>query len=219
VTALTGQVAVVTGATQGIGAAIAAALAREGAVVVPVARSLGCDCRDEAQVTSLAARVRAEHGAPHILVNNAGAFLLKSLVETTAEEFRAQLEANTVGPFLMLKRFLPAMMAAGRGHVVTIGSIVDYQGFPGNAAYAASKWGVRGLHEVARAEAAGSGVRFTLISPGPTDTPLWDPFDPESRTDLPDRNAMLRPEEVAEAVRFVVTRGTVIEGLRVNPHV
>ncbi|MEX1050107.1 MAG: SDR family oxidoreductase, partial [Gemmatimonadales bacterium] len=101
----------------------------------------------------------------------------------------------------------------------TIGSIVDYQGFPGNAAYAASKWGVRGLHEVARAEVAGSGVRFTLISPGPTDTPLWDPIDPDRRPDLPNRDAMLRPEEVAEAVRFVVTRGTVIEGLRLNPHV
>ncbi|MEX1050477.1 MAG: SDR family oxidoreductase, partial [Gemmatimonadales bacterium] len=127
-TALAGQVAVVTGATRGIGAAIAAAMAREGAVVVRVARRLGCDCTDEAQVTTLAEQVRNAHGAPHILVNNAGAFLLKPLADTTAQEFRAQLEANTVGPFLMLKHFLPGMVAAGRGHVITIVSIVDYQG-------------------------------------------------------------------------------------------
>jgi len=232
-TGLAGKIAVVTGASRGIGAAVADALASDGALVVGVARSFGtwtrgpddpwtharCDCTEAAEVDALARRVRETLGTPDLLVSNAGSFLLKPLAATTPEEFRAQLEANTVGPFLVLRAFLPGMMEAGRGHVVTIGSIVDHQAFPGNAAYAASKWGVRGLHEVARVEAAASGVRFTLLSPGATDTSLWDPFDPDARDDLPDRRGMLRPADVADAVRFVATRppGAHVDLLRVSP--
>lgn len=233
-TTLLGKVAVVTGASRGIGAAVADLLAAEGAKVVGIARSFGtwargpadawtqarCDCTVASDVEALAARVREACGVPDVLVNNAGSFVLRALVETTPEEFRTQLEANAVGPFLMLRAFLPGMMAAGRGQVITIGSIVDHQGFPGNAAYAASKWGVRGLHEVARAEAASAGVRFTLLSPGATDTSLWDAVDPDARADLPNRDTMLRPADVAEAVRFVATRapGTNVDLLRITPH-
>nr|MBA3554737.1 SDR family NAD(P)-dependent oxidoreductase [Gemmatimonadales bacterium] len=79
-------------------------------------------------------------------------------------------------------------------------------GFPENAAYAASKYGLRGLHETLEAEFRGSGVRLTLVSPGAVDTTIWDPFDPDHREGFPPRSAMLRPADVAEAILFVATR-------------
>ena len=92
-------------------------------------------------------------------------------------------------------------------------------GFPENAAYAAGKYGLRGLHESLLAEYRGTGVRLTLISPGPTDTGIWDPFDPEHRAGFPARAQMLRPADVADAVLFVATRppGVLIDWLRLGP--
>ncbi len=107
----------------------------------------------------------------------------------------------------------------GRGRIVTIGSVADYRTFPGNAAYGASKRGLRALHEVLQEELAGTGVRATLISPGPTDTRLWDPLDPDRREDLPGRASMLQPNDVAEAVLFAVTRPdrVTVDVLRLQP--
>jgi len=132
--------------------------------------------------------------------------VLKPLAETTAEEFRRQVEVNLVGAFLVARAMVPPMARREAGHVVTIGSIADHRAFAGNAGYAASKFGLRGLHETLRAEFAGSGLRFTLISPGPTDTTLWDPVEPDRRDDLPSRARMLQAGDVADAVRFAVTR-------------
>ena len=84
--------------------------------------------------------------------------------------------------------------------------VADHTGFPENAAYAASKYGLRGLHETLSAEYRGTGVRLTLVSPGATDTTIWDPFAPERRPGFPPRAAMLRPEDVADAVLFAATR-------------
>ena len=106
----------------------------------------------------------------------------------------------------MLRAFLPPMRAQGRGLVVTIGSVADHQALPGNAAYGAAKHGLRGLHGVLAQELRGSGVRATLLSPGPVDTALWDPVDPDGRPGFTRRAAMLRSEDVAEAVLFVATR-------------
>jgi NADP-dependent 3-hydroxy acid dehydrogenase YdfG len=89
---------------------------------------------------------------------------------------------------------------------VSIGSIADHVAFPENAAYAASKFGVRALHEVLRAELKGSGVRATLISPSAVDTPLWDPVNPDERPGFTARREMLRAEAVAAAVMFAVTQ-------------
>lgn len=225
--ALQGRSALVTGASRGIGLAVADALESEGALVVRVARSperrdsevallrrtggvdrrieLKCDVTLEHEVARLAETVRETIGAPDILVNNAGAFVLKPLAELSAEEFRLQLETNLTGAFLVARALIPSMAGRG-GQVVTIGSVADHQAFAGNAGYVASKFGLRGLHETLRLEFAGAGLRFTLVSPGPTDTALWDPVDPDRRDDLPPRDRMLQAGDVAEAVRFAVTR-------------
>jgi NAD(P)-dependent dehydrogenase (short-subunit alcohol dehydrogenase family) len=217
VTPLAGRLALVTGASRGIGAAIARALADAGARVVRVARTLPdtsggpwldlpCDLTQADQVERLAERVLDGAGTPALVVNNAGGFLLRTLVETSPAEFDAQLAVNLRASFLLARAFLPAMRAAGGGLFVSLGSVADHTGFPENAAYAASKYGLRGLHETLAAEYQGSGVRLTLVSPGATDTTIWDPFTPERRPGFPSRAAMLRPEDVAEAVLFAATR-------------
>jgi NAD(P)-dependent dehydrogenase (short-subunit alcohol dehydrogenase family) len=227
---LFGRTAVVTGASRGIGLAVAEELQAAGAHVVRVARSLAeaegerrtdlpGDVTDPAAVARVARRVLDARGAPDILVNAAGVFLVAPLAETTPEAFGAQLAGNLVGPFLMLRAFLPAMVARRRGLIVTIGSVADHQAFTGNAAYGAAKAGLRGLHEVLLRELRGSGVRATLVSPGPVDTAIWDPIDPDARKGFTKRAEMLKAEDVAEAVRFVATRrdAVAIPEIRIVP--
>ncbi|MGH7608081.1 MAG: SDR family oxidoreductase, partial [Gemmatimonadales bacterium] len=209
--------ALVTGASRGIGHAVAAGLRGAGWHVVRVARSLRdaagdgitdvrCDVTDAAAVERAMARVIEALGVPDVVVNNAGIFFIKPLAETTPADFTATLATNLTAPFLVARALVPRMVQRGSGHFVTIGSISDYVGFPGSSAYAASKFGVRGLHEVIRAETAHSGVRTTLVSPGPVDTGIWDAVDPDNRAGFTKRQDMMRVEDVAEAVVFAVTR-------------
>lgn len=227
---LAGRTAVVSGASRGIGLAVAEELQAAGAHVVRLARSLSdaeaerrtdlrCDVTDAAAVEAAARRVLEARGAPDVLVNAAGAFLVAPLVETAPDAFRAQLAGNLVAPFLVTRAFLPAMRERGRGLIVTLGSVADHQAFVGNAAYGAAKWGLRGLHEVLVKELRGSGVRATLISPGPVDTAIWDAIDPDTKPGFTKRAQMLRPEDVAEAVLFVATRrrGVDVPELRIIP--
>jgi NADP-dependent 3-hydroxy acid dehydrogenase YdfG len=132
-------------------------------------------------------------------------FLVAPVQETSVDAFREMLELNLTAPFSFVRAFLPEMRRRGAGHLVTVGSIADRTAFTGNAAYAASKYGLRGMHEVLRAELKGSGVRASLVSPGPVDTPLWDSVDPSHRVGHTPRANMLSPDAVADAVRFVVT--------------
>jgi NAD(P)-dependent dehydrogenase (short-subunit alcohol dehydrogenase family) len=230
VTRLARLVAVVTGASRGVGAATAELFASEGAQVIRVARSLSagshgsfhdvpCDLTDPAQVNRLGVRIVTQHGAPDIVVSNAGSFLLRPLEETDPAEFQQQLAVNLAAPFHVARAFLPAMRNAGKGSFISMGSIADHVGFPENAAYAASKFGLRGLHETLVAEYRGSGVRLTLVSPGPTDTDMWDRVDLEQRPELTPRSGMLRPNDVAEAILFVATRPphVLIDWLRLGP--
>lgn len=216
-TALAGRLALVTGGSRGIGAAAAGALAGAGARVVRVARTvpdrrddryldLSCDLTDALQVEALATRVLGDEGVPAVVVSNAGGFLLQRLERTAPADFDAQIALNLRGTFLLARAFLPAMRDAGRGSFVSVGSVADHTGFPENAAYAASKYGLRGLHETLAAEYRGTGVRLTLVSPGATDTTIWDPYAPERRPGFPSRAAMLRPEDVADAILFAATR-------------
>jgi len=224
---LSGKTAVVTGASRGIGLAVARELAVAGADVAVVARSekglasvaaeigghaLRADLSLPEDIASLAERVDALFGgAPDILVNSAGAFSLAPFASTEVEDFDLQLAVNLRGPFLTIRAFLPAMTDRRSGHIVNIGSVAGRLAFPGNAAYSASKFGLRGLHEVLVAELRGSGVRATLVEPSATNTSLWDALDPDNRSDLPSRGAMLRAEDVARAVRFVLEQPSSVE--------
>ena len=214
---LAGKIALVTGASRGIGLAVANALHAAGAHVVRLARSLSdggaerrtdlrCDVGDRAAVERAVARVVADPGAPDVVVNNAGMFFIKRLDETSPQDFSDLIAVNLTGLFLVARAFVPAMVQRGSGHLVTIGSISDHVAFSGSTAYAASKFGIRGMHEVIRAETAKSGVRTTLVSPGPVDTDIWDAVDPDSKPGFTKRKDMLRAEDVAEAVVWAVTR-------------
>jgi NADP-dependent 3-hydroxy acid dehydrogenase YdfG len=220
---LQGRRVLVTGASRGIGAAVARRLAESGARVALLARSgetlralaeqigggavdVACDVRDTGTLARALDQLPDRMGgAPEIVVNNAGAFFITPVQDTSVEEFSATLAVNLTAPFAVVRALLPSMRAAGSGHIVTIGSIADRATFPGNGAYAASKFGLRALHEVLRAELRGSGIRASLVSPGPVDTELWNPVDPDNQPGFTPRSQMLAADAVADAVHFVVT--------------
>jgi NADP-dependent 3-hydroxy acid dehydrogenase YdfG len=233
---LGGRTALVSGASRGIGLAVARALIGDGMRVAMLARSgddlraralelgalalpLPCDVADANAVAAMADRVTAEFGgAPNVIVNNAGVFKLATVETTDPRDFRAALDVNLVAPFLLVHAFLVAMRARGSGHIVMIGSIADRATFPENGAYAASKFGLRALHEVLRGELRGSGVRATLVSPGPVDTSLWDDVDPDTRPGFTPRAQMLSSTAVAEAVRYAISQpdGVNVDELRLS---
>lgn len=209
-TAADGMLAVVTGGTRGIGQACARMLASRGARVVVVARgkdaTVQCDLTDRDAVEQAIETIRAKHGVPRILINNAGLFRIAPVERTSSADFEQALQVNLFAPFLFIRGFLGDMKADGAGHVVTIGSIADRMIFAENSAYAATKFGARAMHEVLRAELKGTGIRATLVSPGPVNTELWDPVDPDNTPGFTKRADMLSPEAVAAAVEFAVTR-------------
>jgi NADP-dependent 3-hydroxy acid dehydrogenase YdfG len=224
---LRGRVAHVTGATRGIGLATARALVAEGAYVAMLARSADVlreraseigdgarafpgDITDAAVVERTLAAVRREVGEPDILVNNAGVFEPRPVEDVSPEDFARTVNVNLVATFALVHALLPAMRAAHSGHIVTIGSVADRTAFPGNSAYAASKFGLRALHEVLRNELRGSGVRASLVSPGPTDTPIWDAVEraPSLPRSFPQRSEMMPPDAVASAVLYALTLPT-----------
>jgi NADP-dependent 3-hydroxy acid dehydrogenase YdfG len=213
---------VVTGASRGIGEAVARSLTGAGATVALVARgraalemlaaALGsraiavpCDLTDAIAVNEAVGAITAKlGGAPQILVNNAGIFRVGAVQELTVEDFSAMLDLNLIAPFTFVRAFLPAMKAAKAGHIVTVGSVADRSAFLGNSGYSASKFGARAVHEVLRAETRGSGVRATLVSPSATDTGIWDGLEPGIRGKFPSRDEMLNPADVSAAVMFAL---------------
>jgi NADP-dependent 3-hydroxy acid dehydrogenase YdfG len=219
---LAGRAALVTGASRGIGRAVARALAGAGARVIMMARDTGgleaagretgghlvsCDVGDTAALERAIGEIaNRTGGAPDIVVNNAGLFELAPIEKTTPAAFEAALAVNLVAPFRVIRAFLPVMRERARGDVVNVGSIADHSVFPENGAYAASKHGLRALHDVLRAELRGSGVRATLVSPGPVNTSLWDAIGPDEREGFTPRAQMLRAESVAAAVLYAVTQ-------------
>ena len=219
---LASRTALITGASRGIGHAIATRLAEEGAIVWGMGRvetalaelasetggnSLVADLSDDASVWSALERLTDEiGGAPDIVVNSAGVFGLSSCATESVLAFDESVSVNLRGTFLVVRNLLPGMLDRGTGLIINIGSISGRKAFRGNAAYSASKFGLRGFHEVLLEEIRGTGVRATLVEPAATDTALWDEMDPDNDPALPNRSQMMQPGDVAEAVAFVATR-------------
>jgi NAD(P)-dependent dehydrogenase (short-subunit alcohol dehydrogenase family) len=220
---LAGRTALVTGASRGIGFAIARRLVEAGARVAMIARdaatlsaaagraggaAVAADVTDRGTVEALPARIEAATGSPvpDFIVNAAGSFRLGALAELDATEFDRQIDANLRAPYLVIRTFLPLMLERGSGHIVTIGSVAGRVAMAGNGAYSASKFGIRGLHAVLALELKGTGVRSTLVEPAATDTPLWDSIDRSVHANLPPKEAMLQPDDVADAVLYALTR-------------
>jgi len=219
---LAGRTALVTGASRGIGRAVAVTLATQGARVRALARGADAlnelsrehgiepvvvDLGDDTDIWCVLDEMREQDGGPpDIIVNSAGVFGIESLAGETVDSFDAHLAINLRAPFLVIRSMLPAMLERGSGLIVNIGSVAGRKAFPGNAAYSASKFGLRGLHEVLVEEVRGTGVRASLVEPAATDTSLWDALDPDADPGLPNRADMLSPSDVAAAVLFVATR-------------
>lgn len=219
---LTGRTALVTGASRGIGQAVAERLAGSGARVFALGRSEGAlqqlasrtgveplvvDLSDDVAIWDVADRLGdILGGPPDLVVNAAGVFGVESLHQETVAHLDLELSLNLRAPFLLVRAILPSMLERGSGLVVNIGSVAGRKAFSGNGAYSAAKFGLRGFHEVLLEELRGTGVRASLVEPAATDTSMWDAFHPDADPGLPSREDMLRPEDVAEAVLFLVSR-------------
>jgi NAD(P)-dependent dehydrogenase (short-subunit alcohol dehydrogenase family) len=194
VAALEGQVALVTGASRGIGKECARALAAAGAGVALCARDLAAceaaaaeirggggraeafalDVADLAAVDRVAAEVEARLGATSILVNNAGIAFSAPLHRTTNEELLRVLQVNVVGAFALIRAVLPAMTRAGRGRVINIASTAGRTGFRYTSAYSASKHALVGITRSLALEVAHKGVTSNAVCPGWTETDMLE---------------------------------------------
>ncbi|MBI4510728.1 MAG: SDR family oxidoreductase [Deltaproteobacteria bacterium] len=210
---LHGQVAVVTGASSGLGAAIARALAEGGAAVVGVARRFAATKLQSSPVPKAVTERRldvtgenavkaffAELAQVDILVNCAGTGTFTKIMDTDAASLREMLDVHVVGAFLCTREALRSMSRRLRGHVVNVSSIAAFHAFPSCGGYSAAKEGLRGFTRVLAEEAREWNVRVTGLYPGAIDTPIWGSRAGFNRAD------MLRPERVAELVVELVSR-------------
>ena len=230
------QLAVVTGASGGIGRALAEALADRGSAVALCARNgpkierfaqqlvqrgssafgMACDVRDESQVAGFALRVVNGLGPPTILINNAGVGRFAHVAQMSVEQWDESLETNLRGMFLVTRAFLPEMLAAGRGAIVNMASLAGRNGFAGGAAYCAAKHGVLGFSKSLMMEVRQRGIRVIAVCPGSVNTPFFD--NPETPF-RPNREKILRAEDVAQAIlgALELPEGATISELDIRP--
>ena len=230
---LEGQRALVTGATSGIGRAVALQLARDGAEVLVhgrdaargaqtvkeiaeaggKARFVAADLGDAADVQRLAGEV----GDVDILINNAGISLFGPTAEFDLGAFDKMFASNVRAPFVLVAALAPGMAARGRGSIVNLSSMAGGVGLLGGAAYGATKASLEAMTRAWATEYSGSGVRVNAIAPGPVYTPT--PSGPEFITALGETTPMHRasqPEEIAEVIAFLASpRASYITGATV----
>jgi NAD(P)-dependent dehydrogenase (short-subunit alcohol dehydrogenase family) len=213
-----GEVAIVTGASSGIGRATAGELARRGARVAIFARSaetlasiaapfgdamlaVAGDVADPAAVERLFAETETRLGPCSILVNSAGMIDVATLIDTTPERWERMFAVNVHGTYLACRRALPSMLARRRGAIVNVASISGVTGpekFPGFVSYCASKAAVIGLTEALAVEIKAHGVRVNAVSPGSVDTPMWAAASGGAP-------ASMTSEEVARTILFLAS--------------
>jgi 3-oxoacyl-[acyl-carrier protein] reductase len=214
---LEGHVAIVTGASRGIGKAIALRLAREGARVALAAREknaldataeelrregLGvlpvvADVGNSQHVQTLVETTAREFGGISLLVNNAGIGIFRPLEEMAVEDFDRMWQTNVRGVFLMTRGVLPYIVKRGGGHIVNIASLAGKNSFAGGTGYCATKWALRGLSNSLMLEVRDRNIRVTTIFPGSVDT-LFSTSGKKGK-------GITQPEDVADAVHFAVT--------------
>ena len=213
-----GKIAIVTGASSGIGRRTAELLAERGARVALFARSaekieaiarrfgermiaVAGDVADLASIERLFATTESRLGHCDLLVNNAGTIEVAQLIDTTVEQWEQTFAVNVRGVFLACRRALPSMIERRAGAIVNVSSISGVPGpekFPGFVSYCASKAAVILLTEALAVEVKGHGVRVNCVSPGAVDTPMWR----EVSGGAP---ASMTPDEVAESILFLAS--------------
>jgi 3-oxoacyl-[acyl-carrier protein] reductase len=218
---VTGSLAVVTGATEGIGRATAFALGRAGARLAICARTaanveatvkalraggidaigMPCDVSDPAGVTAFATFVNRERGHPSVLVNNAGIGRFKPLLELALEDWDATMGVNVRSLYLVTRAFLAEMLEARSGTIVNIASLAGKNGVEGGTAYSASKHAVLGFSKSLMLEVRKHGIRVVAICPGSVDTP----FGVKRERPPTNRERALTAEDVAHTVLAAVT--------------
>jgi 3-oxoacyl-(acyl-carrier-protein) reductase len=239
---LTGRSCLVTGGSRGIGRAIALELGRHGACVAVAyhsdeighgheeqadavtaeitasggqAYAIGCDVRDPASISAAVASVKEHSGSVDILVNNAGITRDRSLAKMSPDEWDAVIETNLTSVFHLTAQVLPHMVEAGYGRVINLSSVVGLHGNFGQANYAAAKAGIVGFTKTAALELARKGVTVNAIAPGFIETQMIAAMPDDVRTRILEKIPMGRfgrPEEIAELVAFLVTKGDYITG-------
>jgi NADP-dependent 3-hydroxy acid dehydrogenase YdfG len=227
---LDGKVALVTGASSGIGEATAVALAAAGATVAVGARrkdrldaltarlrddgatvlQLDLDVTDEQACRDAVRRTRGELGGLDVLVNNAGVMLLGTIVGADPEDWRRMVSTNVLGLMYMTHAAIDGMLEQGSGDVVNISSVAGRTARKGAGVYNASKWAVNAFSESLRQEVTGRGVRISLVEPGAVDTELRTHITQPAARETSDRYAeamrQLRADDIARAILYVVTQ-------------
>ena len=217
--ALVDKTAIVTGASRGIGKAVALALAAQGARVMLVARSeadlLGVRAEIEAQggrawvapadvsceeaVRAVAQQAREQLGHVDVLVNSAGIGVFGPLLNTSTEDWDRVMAINARGPFLVSREVVPLMPAGGC--IVNVASVVGVKGYVNQGAYSASKHALMGFTKVLAQEVQRLGIRVHVVCPGGVDTDLAK----QARPDL-DTSDLMTPPEIAELVLFLINQ-------------